>query len=151
MFKSDYAHTIIQHTPICPYTRTRYFGPDFQQLRPFYSLDNRHQVTISHPSSGDNIPEREGEPKERTAQQKLSRETQSSKYAPGFSTPSCVSRIVAQPPPPSLCCPRPPSRNSLNQTSVFLVFALYLHPPSIPFWPYGTHPFSPSAQIILIN
>ena len=37
-----------------------------------------------------------------------------STYAPGLSTPSYLLRIVAQPPPSSLCCPRPSSRHPSN-------------------------------------
>ena len=50
--KSDYAHTIIKHTPLSPYTRNLRFG--FQQLRPFYILPQPHHVTASHPSPGNN-------------------------------------------------------------------------------------------------
>ena len=49
-----------------------------------------------------------------------------------------------------LCCPRPPSHHPFSLTSVSLVPALHLLPPSTPFWPYGTHPFFPHAHTISI-
>ena len=60
------------------------------------------------------------------------REIQYSTYAPGLSTPSYLSRIVAQAQPSSLCCPRSPSHHPFNLTSIFLVPALHLLPPSTP-------------------
>ena len=42
--------------PLSPYTR--HLSLDFQQLRPFYSLPQQHQVTAYHPSPGDNPSQR---------------------------------------------------------------------------------------------
>ena len=56
-----------------------------------------------------------------------------STYAPGLSTPSHLSRIVAQPPRSCLCCPRKPSRHPSNLTSVYPVPYLNLILPSTPF------------------
>ena len=64
---------------------------------------------------------REGGPKEHKAKQKWMRETHSVTFAPGLSTPSYLLRIVAQPPPSFLCCPRPPSHHPSSLTSVYLV------------------------------
>ena len=49
-------HPQKQPTSLSPYTR--HLRLDFQQLRLFYSLPQPHQVTASHPSPGDNPPER---------------------------------------------------------------------------------------------
>ena len=54
--KSDYAHTIIKHTPRSP--NTTHPPLDFQKFRPIYSVIQPHHVTASHPSPGDNPPER---------------------------------------------------------------------------------------------
>ena len=43
---------------------------------------------------------------------------------------------------------RPPSHHPSSLTSVSLVPALHLLPPSTPFWPYGTYPFFILAQTI---
>ena len=93
---------------------------------------------------------REGGPKEHRAKQKYPRETHSFTYVPGLYTVSDLSRIDAQPPTSFLCCPRPPSHHLSSLTSVSLVPALHLLPPSTPFWPYDTHPFCPNAQTISI-
>ena len=93
---------------------------------------------------------REGGPKEHRVKHKWPRETRSVTYVPGLSTLSDLSFIVAQPPLSFLCCPRPPSQNSSSLTSVSLVPALHLLPPSTPFWPYDTHPFFSHAQTISI-
>ena len=42
------------------------------------------------------------------------------------------------------------SRHPSNLNSAYSVPALHLYPPSTPFWPYGTYPFSPRAQSISI-
>ena len=65
--------------------------------------------------------------------QKWPREIQSSTYGPELSTPFYLSRIVAQSPRSSLCCPKPPSHLQSNRTSVYPVPALHLLPPSSPF------------------
>ena len=52
------------------------------------------------------------------------RETQSSTYELGLSTPSYPSRIVAPSLPSCLRCPRPPSHHPYNLTSVHLVPAI---------------------------
>ena len=44
----------------------------------------------------------------------------------------------------------PPSHHPSSLSSVFLVPALHLLPPSTPFWPYGTHPFFTHALTISI-
>ena len=93
---------------------------------------------------------REGGPKDHRAMQKWQRETHAVKYVPGLSTLSYLSRIAAQPPSSFLCCPRPSSHHPSCLTSVYLIYALHLLPPSTPFWPYGTHPFFPHAQTISI-
>ena len=46
--------------------------------------------------------------------------------------------------------PRPPSHHLSSLTYVYLVPALHLLPPLTPFWPYGTHQFSPRVQTISI-
>ena len=93
---------------------------------------------------------REGGPKEHSAKQKWPRETHSVTYVPGLSIFSNLSRIVAQPPPSYHCCLRPPSHHPASLTSVSLVPVPHWLRPSTSFWPYGTHPFFPHAQIISI-
>ena len=90
----------------------------------------------------------EGCSKEHSVKQKWPRETHSVTFVPGLSTLSGLSRIVAQPPPWLLCCPRPPSHHPSNPTSVSLVPFPHWHRPPTPIWPYGTHPFFPHAQTI---
>ena len=92
----------------------------------------------------------EGGPKEHRAKQKWPPETHSVTYAPGLSTFSDLSRIDAQPLPSFLCCPRPPSHHPSSLTSVSLVPALHLLPPSTPFWRNDTHRLFPHAQTISI-
>ena len=93
---------------------------------------------------------REGDSKEHRAKQKWPRETRSVTYVPGLFTLSDLSRIDEQPPPSFLCCPRQPSHHPSSLTSVSLVSAHHLLPPSTPFWPYGAHPFFPHTQTISI-
>ena len=93
---------------------------------------------------------REGGAKEHSAKQKWQRETHLVTYVPGLSTLSDFSLIVEQPSPSFLYCPRPPSHHPSSPTSVSLVPALHLLPPSIAFWQYGTHPYFPHAQTISI-
>ena len=92
----------------------------------------------------------EGGPKEHRAKQRWPSETHSVTYVPGLSTPSGFSRIVAQPPPPFLCCLRPSSHHPSSLTSVYLVPVPHWLQPSTPFWPYGNHPFFSHAQTISI-
>ena len=63
-------------------------------------------------------------------------------YQLGLSTLSDLSRLDLQPPPSFLYCARPHSHHPSSLTSVSLLPALQLLPPSAPFWPYGTPPFS---------
>ena len=74
----------------------------------FHTLPPTDHLMASHSSPCDKPPVREGGPKEHRTKQKWPRETRST-YAPGYSTPSYLLRIVAQTPPTSICCPRPPS------------------------------------------
>ena len=75
-------HTIIQHTPLSPYTQHLWI--DFQQSCLFYSLSQLHHVMASHPSPGGHH-QSTGEWSERTlGQAKWPRETNSVAYAPVF-------------------------------------------------------------------
>ena len=56
----------------------------------------------------------------------------------------------AERPQSFLCCTPPPSQHRFSLTSVYLVPAIHLLPPSTHFWPYGNHPFFPHAQTIPI-
>ena len=99
-----------QYTPLSPYTW--HLRLDFQKLRrPFYSLSQLHQVTASHPSPGDNHQSTGGWSERTQGHAKMARETHFVTYVPMLSTLSDLSRIVAQPPPSFLCCPRPPSHH----------------------------------------
>ena len=75
------------------------------------------------------------------------RETHSVIYVPGLSTLSNLLRIVTQPPPSFLYCPRPPLHHPSRLTSVSLS---QTNLSSIPLWPYGTHPVFPHAETISI-
>ena len=145
---SNYSHTIIKHTPLSTYTR--HMRLDFHKLRPLYSFPQRHYVTASHPSPGDNPPERGRDVRKNAGPCKNCSVKLKSTYAPGLSTRSNLSHIVSQPPPSFLCCPSSPSHHTSSLTSVYHVPDLRLLPPSTPFWPYGTHPFFPHAQTISI-
>ena len=68
------------------------------------------------------------------------RQIQSVIYVPGLSTLSDLSRMVAQPQPSFLCCPRPPSPHSSSLTSV------YPYPPST-----FIHHKHPSSDTVLIH
>ena len=92
---------------------------------------NPHRVTATTRA-------REGSPKEHRDKQKCPSETHSVTYVPGLSTLSNLSCIVAQ---------LPPSSHPSSLTSVSLVPALHLFPPSIPFWLYGTHPFFAQSKL----
>ena len=92
----------------------------------------------------------EGGREKHGARQKWPRETHSVPYVPVLSTLPYLSRIDAQGSPSFLCCLRPPSHRPSSLTSVSLVPALHLLPPSKPFWPNDTHLFFPHAQTISI-
>ena len=105
----------------------------FSVAAPFLEFTPTHHVTAFHPSSGDMSQSARGQSGRHRAKQKWQRKTQSSTYAPGLSTPSYLSRIIAQLPPSSPCCPRPSSHHQSNLTSAYLIPALHLLPPSTPF------------------
>ena len=65
--------------------------------------------------------------------QKWLRWTQSSTYAPGLSTPSYISRIVAQSPLSSLCCPKLSSRHLWCICWWLSLTRAFLHGPAA-FW-----------------
>ena len=69
---------------------------------------------------------------------------QLSTYVPGFPTLSHLSCIVAQPPPSSLCCQRPPSHYPFNLTPVNPIPAIHLLPTP------SSH-LHPSSHLILIH
>ena len=75
-------------------------------------------------------------------------ETHSSTYAPGLSTLSSLSRIVAQLAPSSLCYPSPLSHHPSNRNSVYPAPALQLLKPPTLFQSLGTLPFSPRVLTI---
>ena len=116
--------------------------------------DNTHTIINiqRHPTPLQVITTRapEGGLKEHRDKQKGPRETHSVTYVLGLFTLYDLSRIDAQLPASFLCCPRPPSHHPSSLTSVSLIPALHLLPPSTPFWPYDTHTFFPNAQIIAI-
>ena len=103
----------------------------------------------AHPSPGDNHQSTGGRSERTQSQAKWPCETHSVTHVPGLSSLSDLSRIVTQPPPWFLCCPRPP-HHPFSLTSVYLVPALQLLQPSTLFWPSGTHPFFPHAQTISV-
>ena len=111
-----------------------------------------NRIMLQHPTLLQVITTRgrEGRPKEHRAKQNWPRETNSVIYVPELSTLSDLSRIVTQPPPSFICCPRPPSHHPSSLTSVSLVPALHFLPPSTLFWPCGTHPFFTHAKTISI-
>ena len=115
-----------------------------------YSLSQPHHVTASHPSPGDNHQSTGGRPNEHRDKQKWPPETHSITYIPRLSTLYNLSRIVSQPPQSFLSCPSPPVHHPSSLTSVYLVSALHLLPPSASFLIYGTDPFFRHAQTISI-
>ena len=112
------------------------------------SLSQPHHVTASHPSPVENHQSNGGQSERQRAKKKWLCETHSVTYVLG--TFSNLLRIDEQPPPSFLCCPRLASHHPSSLTSVSIVLALHLLPPSTPFWPYGTHPFFPHALTISI-
>ena len=109
---------------------------------PFYSLSQRNH--LRHPTPLQVItttPKHGRAVRKNTMHSKNGRVKLIQLHMYQGSTVSDLSRIDAQPPPSFLCCPRPPSRHPSSPTSVSLVPALHLLPPSTPFWPYDTHPF----------
>ena len=100
LVKSDYACTIVQHTPLSPYTRHPCLDSVVAHIFTVYSQP--HHVTASNPSLGDKSPERERVVQKNTrTEQNWSCRTQSSTHARGLSTPSYI--ITAQPPQSFLC------------------------------------------------
>ena len=90
---SDYAHMIIHHTPLSPYTK--HLCLDSQQLHPFYSLPQLHHVTASAPIQARIHQRVEWRFKRTQDQAKMACQTKSSTHTPGLSTPSylsCMSR-----------------------------------------------------------
>ena len=131
--KSDYAHTIIKHTPLSPYTR--HLGHDFQKLSPFHSLSQSHHVTTSHPSPSDNPPERGRAWRKNAWQCKNGHVILNHLHMhhgyPLLDIFRALSRSLQA--PLTLCCPRPSSRHPSNLISVYSVLALHFRPPSTSF------------------
>ena len=92
----------------------------------FFSLSQPHHVTASHPSPGDNHQSTGG----RSERTQVVRKNSFSYIVPGLSALSDLSRIDSKPPPSFFCCPRPPSHHPSTPTSISLVPALHLLPPS---------------------
>ena len=105
-----------------------------------------HKGLASNLSPGNNHHNTGGRPKDHKAKQKCLHKTNSNTHVPGLCTFSYLSRIAAQPQPSFLCFSRTPPHQPSSPTSVYLVPALYVHPPSTPFLPFGTHPFFPDAN-----
>ena len=103
---------------------------------------------VCHPCAGDNHQSMGGWSERTQGQANMARETHSVTYVPCRALHSF--RYFAQFSPSLFYCPRPPSHHPSSITSVSLVPAFHLLPQSIPFWPYGTHPFFPHAQTISI-
>ena len=130
-------------------------APWFSVVAPFSVVEPKlnsqpNYVTASHPSPCDNRQSTWGRFERSLDQAKRPREAHSVTYAPGPTTFSYLSRIVALPPPSVLCCPRPPLHLPSSLPSVSFVPALRLLPPSTPFRPYFTHLFFLHAQTISI-
>ena len=126
--KSDHAHTIIQHTPLSPYTR--HISSIFRSYGLFsvHTMVNRHHVTASNPSSGDNPPERARAVRENAKPTKNCRIKLNHLLLPIF-------RVL------SSSLHRHPSvaqHHPSNLTSVYPIPAPHLHPPLTPFQSYGT-------------
>ena len=148
LVKSDNTHTIVNIHPLAHILDIWTFV--FSSCALFTVYPNR--IMWGHPTPLQVITTRaqEGGLKEHRDKQKWPRETHLVTYAPGLSTVSDLSRIDAQPPLPSLCCPRPPSHHPFSLTLVSLVLALHLLLPWKPFWPNDTRLFFPHAQTISI-
>ena len=115
-------------------------------LTSFNSLSQLHHVTASLPSPGDNHRAREGGPKEHRAKQNGGVkfiQLHIHQASPLFHFLHEASAVI-----PLL--PKASFTPFISLTSVYLVLDLHLLPPSTPFWPYGSHPFFPHAQIISI-
>ena len=117
-------HTHTQSSNIHPLAHILDTAPRFSVVAPFLQFTPAACNGIP-PSPGDNHQSIEDGPTEHRTRQKWPRETHSVTSAPGLSTLSYLSRIVAQPPPSFLCCPRPPSHHPSSLTSVFLVPGLH--------------------------
>ena len=125
--KTDYAHRMIKRTPLSPFSRN--LRLDFKKLRFFFSLPQPRHVTASHSSPSDNPPELGRAAGKNAGPSKNGPKTHIIYICTRPLTPSHLSRIVAQPPPPSLCYSRPSSRHPSNLTSVSSEPALHLYPP----------------------
>ena len=126
MSKSDYAHTIYKHIPLRPHTRIQLACVlIFSSCAPF-SLPQPHHVTAYHRSPGDNQPEHG--PKNVGPCKNVGVKLKHKHMYQG--SPLIFPRIIALPPPSSLCCSRP---SSPNLTSVNPAPAFHLYPPSPPF------------------
>ena len=144
---SDNTHTIIKIHPLSNLLDT--WALIFSSCTIFTVYPNR--IMHRHPSPLQVITTkaREDCPKEHSAKKKWPSETHSVTYVPGHSTLSDLSRLH-----------RHASVAYKATFKIFIQHYLGLHRthPSLTsaintllaFWPYGTHPFFPQAQIILI-
>ena len=116
--KSDYERTIIRHTSLSPYMRHKQLISVVAPILHFTQSASCNGI----PSLWYATKVRKGCPIEHRNQAKVSRETQSSTYAPGLATPSYH---CAQPRQSSLCCPRPSSLNTHRFTFLVNLFQLF--------------------------
>ena len=118
--KSDYANSIIQNTPLSPYTR--HLILDFRNWRSFSSLPQPHHVTASHHSPGDKPQERGTAVRKNTGTNQNGRVKLNHLHM--HQGPPILSIFHS-----SLCWARPSSQHPSNITSVYLVPNLHLLPP----------------------
>ena len=122
--KAIYLRRTIQHTPVSPCTS----APQFSLAAPFLQFNPTASCNGIQPfSMWGNTSAQEGGSKEHRNQEKWLSETRSSTYAPGLSTFSYPSRIIAQPPPSSLCCPRPPAHHPSSLPSVYSIYLFFTY------------------------
>ena len=120
-------------------------------MRNFYSLSQPHHVTASHSSPGDN---------HQSTGWAVRKNTGTSKNGclkliqllnvPGLSTFSDLRALTRNLHRHSSAVQGHLQHHPSSLTSISLVVAIHLLPPSTPFWPYATHTFFPHAQTISI-
>ena len=104
---------------VVPYTRHLRLGIINYAFFIFYS--NRIMKRHPTPASPGYKPLKHGRAvrKKTRNKQKWPRETQSSTYAPGLSTPFYLSRSIVHPPPSFTCFPMPPALYPSNIISIY--------------------------------
>ena len=138
-FESVNTHAITKHRPLAQIFDTCaliFSSSSFSQFTP-----TAYHVAASHPSPGDNHQRTWGRSERTRGQAKMAGWnsicficTRALHSFISFAHCRLSSTVIPR-------FPRPPSHHPSSLTSVSLVPALHLLPPSTPFWQYGTHPF----------